>query len=123
MCYLTAHNARPTTNKLNRRGINVHDECRLCGVMGETINHIFINCPKIQKLKKHVENQCSLNNSNLGSEEIIFHEGVTVADKNANSKIARYKHTIWILRAKIYYGQLTNNRIEDNLVDAYESSK
>ncbi|CAN1837440.1 Putative ribonuclease H protein At1g65750 [Linum perenne] len=34
----------PTRSALNRRGIYMEDKCELCGELGETVTHLFLNC-------------------------------------------------------------------------------
>lgn len=109
LTYLIAHNALCTAELLNNRGINVVNECHLCGAPGEDLGHMFVNCRLIEEIKRTMERKIDPDHGrSLGEEEILFHEGRIKMKKKSFKIVTAYKHTIWITRGKKYYENITD---------------
>ena len=123
LSYLIAHESLPIADILVRRGLNIEDKCGLCGANGETLEHLFITCPMVRELKREMEARMNwLGGRTLSEEEIIFHEGIVKMRKKDRTLISLYKHTIWIIRALKYYGQIHDGQdIRNKLLHMYRS--
>lgn len=80
------------------------------------------NCSEIKELlTKLLQIIDPQQNRTLSEEEILYHEGRIKSKKKEKKLIAIYKHTIWTIRAKLYYGEITRNDIKDSLKHLFES--
>lgn len=117
LCFLVAHDSLPLNAMLKRRNVTNSDTCSLCGLMPETIRHVFLNCDKVQRFKMMLEKWVEpVMSRTLTEEEILYHEGRTKWKKKANNLIAQYKYSIWISRAKLYYGEIKRDNLTDDMI-------
>jgi hypothetical protein len=122
LCYLTAHESLPLASILAKRGINISDECKLCSKERETIRHLFIHCTEIRALKLKIEkNMNLLNGKSLGEEEIIYHEGRIKMKKKENIIVSAFKQSIWQTRARLFYGEITKNQVQNDMERLFDS--
>jgi exonuclease III len=122
LCYLVAHDSLPIATVLANRGINIFNDCKLCGKEKETIRHLFIHCTEIKALKLKIEKGMKiLNGRTLGEEEIIFHEGRIKMKKKENRIVAAFKQSIWQARAKLYYGEICQNQLKTDIERLFNS--
>lgn len=116
LCYLIAHDSLTLNATLKRRHVTSIDTCTLCGNEPETIQHIFIRCVKVQKLKSMLERWIEpISARTLSEEQILYHEGRSKMKKKENHWIAMYKHTIWTSRAKLYHGEINQSGLVDDM--------
>ena len=121
ICYLTAHDSLTLNAMLHRRGVIRSNICELCRKSPETIQHVFINCEKIKRAKHLLESLIDTDPHNtLSEEEILYHEGRIKSKKKDNRLVATYKHSIWICRALLYYGEVTEFEITDSILAVFK---
>lgn len=114
VCYLVGHDSLPLSAMLKRRHVTDTDTCQLCRKEPESTQHVFLECAQTRTLKRVLEKLINPTNpKTLTTEEMIFHEGATKSDRKANKLIAAYKHSIWVARAKLYYGEITRHELRD----------
>ena len=103
--FLIAHDALPVAYVLWKRKVVTNAKCRLCGKSDETREHLFIHCHIIQPLMKILN---KVFGRTLSEEEILYHEGRITMKKKMKNLIAKFKQCIWQTRAKLYYGEISN---------------
>jgi len=74
----------------------------------DTIKHLFIDCRNIRELKELLCTKIQI--KTVGEEEILYHEGRIKWKKKISEIVAAYCHSIWISRAKLYYGNITSEQ-------------
>lgn len=118
LSYMIAHGAAPVAATLKRRNVTNDDSCRLCRNMIETREHLFIRCRLIQDVMKIL---VKLVGRTPTEEEMIYYESLRgKMKKKEKTAIASLKKTIWEVRAKIYYGDITGEQsIKENLERIY----
>lgn len=116
--YLAAHDALPLAAILKRRGITADDKCRLCGSAPETREHLFIKCRLIQTTKQILLKYI---NRGITEELLLYHCGRGVKMKRIEKNaISAFKHSVWIIRGKIFYGEITGEKdIQNSLINLY----
>ena len=116
LSYLIAHDSLPTCDMLKRRNVIMDNKCQLCRKSNETTKHLFIECEKVRIIRRTVEKIIDpFRGRTLSEEEILYHEGRIKMLKKASRLISVYKHVIWSVRAKLYYGEIDKEDIMSEL--------
>jgi hypothetical protein len=62
-----------------------------------------------------------LNGKSLGEEEIIYHEGRIKMKKKENIIVSAFKQSIWQTRARLFYGEITKNQVQNDMERLFNS--